>query len=1307
MVQVVVAIIGLIGTVVGVLGPFIVERLKGKPTSPRPEPANGSTVSGVARAPGFDGRASRLGRVRPRSLLDLSIVMLWAAFFSTLMADSLLISGQVPEPSLPVLAEILAIALVTALVLFIAWLVRRSELGIGIMAVTTFSVLLLSPGGPLISAARNGEVGLSLYFPVTSLTLLASSWAIYQFGDPLDKDQPLRSRRRAIFLLALFLLVSSVTLGHQLVSSVSKDRRTPRLVGDREQRAAASLLLDKVRARDLKDRGLLYKLGSEVALSKYYQSGYFQGPKSLEPGAPGPETVGVQERAKVVAAQEDYLRALDPKSQLSYLGDRLRWVHPTVTAGNVQLNVPLPGINPQERFAKISELRILHALITQPFLTEDFPSLFLYPESISTHFRTDEGGLRYTGVAKKKRALNLPAMPGSEEKKAEEDRSEEDIFPELPARSYESIIHKQLALPILYDSYLTYSIYWTLAPTLASPKVRASRYAFDTQLGPANRRAVIKYIAEPHGSKDGPGRLDLLTHVEDGLAKAKLSAPDLGDSLTAATNVAARLNPDGTVPPPRRATQQEEKAAGVLTQALQDDAEQRRSLAEFLASEIPQYPMRDLIQEATLKYLKDVKVSLTQDERTELFDLLADPVTPVVREMARSLPPFAGGDQKWLGEQFHDFEGLMPENRNALLHYTAIATYSAEGPNSLGPLSLLIFQAQSLSDWIALACAMVLVLPLMLAAVILGRFVSRKLIERDRARDLIRDELARQKDRSYDIDVPEPVELQGRREFIERMIRLSGRGWSTIALVGRRGIGKSRILLELYKRSTDASRDFAISVWIASPSRFDEEDFIESTFEQLALSAEHAVARQLGAKPFAVRQLESTMTKAGLAVFALTCMMNIYCFMLIYQRLSRAEVLISWLPILLLAGCSAGCLITHLAWLQPLDLSPWLERDRLRGQHTVLLYRRTREALDYIRSRKSMGLRMAAFARGSGNSYAKGLIAGLVVCSALTYVSFIPTLVSFNLACFVGYYVAQRSRARSPMLMGREGWSEGGMSLMSLIAEYRDFATTAVSRLELGALEQHGLPPKTRVMICIDELDKIIDLGEIRGFLRRMKAIFEVPGIYYYVSLSEDTLAALYLGPAEGKNELDSSLDHIVRLPPLTWDEAHAVASSYLKRRGAEAIKPEIVDSLVAVSFGVPRDIIRRCDEFLANDGADAMGAAHLLHEIRRDQIELAAQSFAWTEPRCHSLLGDKAEVARQIRHDLEAESPVAEWRVLVMLWILCCLEDSAGRDGDERRRLMNRLCDLGYNLTLNPSSNILSEMERIAANGFPGPTPV
>lgn len=93
----------------------------------------------------------------------------------------------------------------------------------------------------------------------------------------------------------------------------------------------------------------------------------------------------------------------------------------------------------------------------------------------------------------------------------------------------------------------------------------------------------------------------------------------------------------------------------------------------------------------------------------------------------------------------------------------------------------MIFQAQSLSYWLAFLCATILMLPIIAIAILLGGFFGSKLVERDRTRELIAAERYHGDEVNQSHTLGIPVELQGREDFIERLQKLSGRGWSTIS----------------------------------------------------------------------------------------------------------------------------------------------------------------------------------------------------------------------------------------------------------------------------------------------------------------------------------------------------------------------------------------------------------------------------------------------------------------------------------------------------------------------------------------------
>lgn len=135
----------IIVAIIGILGPIIVELLK------KPEPASATVIQPSSTS--IQAQPLQAGR-KSRNLLDLSIFLLYGALFSALLADSLLVSGRIPELSLLVLVQIFLIALFTTLTLVLAWYWRKGESIVGILSTTTLVVLLLSPGGVLFNPVQ-------------------------------------------------------------------------------------------------------------------------------------------------------------------------------------------------------------------------------------------------------------------------------------------------------------------------------------------------------------------------------------------------------------------------------------------------------------------------------------------------------------------------------------------------------------------------------------------------------------------------------------------------------------------------------------------------------------------------------------------------------------------------------------------------------------------------------------------------------------------------------------------------------------------------------------------------------------------------------------------------------------------------------------------------------------------------------------------------------------------------------------------------------------------------------------------------
>jgi hypothetical protein len=133
---------------------------------------------------------------------------------------------------------------------------------------------------------------------------------------------------------------------------------------------------------------------------------------------------------------------------------------------------------------------------------------------------------------------------------------------------------------------------------------------------------------------------------------------------------------------------------------------------------------------------------------------------------------------------------------------------------------------------------------------------------------------------------------------------------------------------------------------------------------------------------------------------------------------------------------------------------------------------------------------------------------------------------------------------------------------------------------------------KEPLVIGIDELDKIEDPQAVRKLLRDIKGIFEITGVYFLVSVSEEAATALRLGPLQGKgrNEFNSSFYTVLELPPLSPDEVTDV----MRSRGIQ-VSASRAGLLCLLGAGNWREIVRLAESAGAA-GTDFRLAAATLH---------------------------------------------------------------------------------------------------------------
>jgi hypothetical protein len=152
----------------------------------------------------------------------------------------------------------------------------------------------------------------------------------------------------------------------------------------------------------------------------------------------------------------------------------------------------------------------------------------------------------------------------------------------------------------------------------------------------------------------------------------------------------------------------------------------------------------------------------------------------------------------------------------------------------------------------------------------------------------------------------------------------------------------------------------------------------------------------------------------------------------------------------------------------------------------------------------------------------------------------------------------QFNHARSSQITERD------LSLPTLVSIYRSFSTDAVRWWR----DRHN--GQGRVVIGIDELDKIASTESAENFLNQIKTLFGVPGCLYIVSTSEDALIQFERKALGFRSAFDSAFDDIIRVDTLTLLDTQQL----LLKRLAGVGNPFITLCYV-FSGGLSRDVLR------------------------------------------------------------------------------------------------------------------------------------
>lgn len=284
---------------------------------------------------------------------------------------------------------------------------------------------------------------------------------------------------------------------------------------------------------------------------------------------------------------------------------------------------------------------------------------------------------------------------------------------------------------------------------------------------------------------------------------------------------------------------------------------------------------------------------------------------------------------------------------------------------------------------------------------------------------------------------------------------------------------------------------------------------------------------------------------------------------------------------------------------------------------------------------------------------------------------------------------AERSAGagQGPMQLGlrrARQWAEQPYSLPELVDDYRTFAT-AVADWWRGETDGRG-----KLLVAIDEADRIADPQLAEQFVNEIKATFGLPHCVFLVSLSDEALAGFERRVVRVRTVFDSAFDHVVRLRALTVAESTA-----LLRHRVAGVPDAFWVLCHCMAGGMPRDVLRMArtmlDEHRASSGPTALPLmAERLVELEVQAVKRAIhQATVDLQPPLPALLADGgwpgisgADLRRAADDQLGGHAAVAA----VFLYYATVLDLFVPHEVADRPRLVDEMTEVHRLLGLNPA---------------------
>lgn len=162
---------------------------------------------------------------------------------------------------------------------------------------------------------------------------------------------------------------------------------------------------------------------------------------------------------------------------------------------------------------------------------------------------------------------------------------------------------------------------------------------------------------------------------------------------------------------------------------------------------------------------------------------------------------------------------------------------------------------------------------------------------------------------------------------------------------------------------------------------------------------------------------------------------------------------------------------------------------------------------------------------------------------------------------------------------------------------------TQMMRNLLTMIGRENATENFKIVICIDELDKLEGGEGAKTFLNEIKGVFTIPNVYFLVSVSEDAMASFERRGMGFRDVFDSAFDEIIHLPQLSLTET----ADLVLNRISNVPRP-FVALAHCLTGGLARDVIRTLGQM--TDAAKPKELRHTTLAVIHREIRGKWQAF-------------------------------------------------------------------------------------------------